>query len=128
MPKKAGAAYEQFIKYASARGDRTMMPVVAVGGTGFLRSMNWRQLPGIVRAIKEMRAYLAGPALTDPPSERDARVRAFFTDAFQVIGSYAESPEIVAIVVDDMTGKVLSELAAESEPAQRPGDHIPDGL
>jgi hypothetical protein len=123
IAREAGIAQERFIKYATAHGDRVMIPVIAVGGTGFLRSASWRRLPGTVRAIKEMRAYLAGPALADSPAEREARVRAFFTDAYQVFGGYTGSQEIFSVVVDDMTRRILSEQDSEPGSAQRPDDH-----
>jgi hypothetical protein len=64
-----------------------------------------------------MRAYLAGPALADPPAEREARVRAFFTDTYQTFGGYTGSQEILTVAVDDMTRRVLSEQDGEKKTA-----------
>jgi len=107
------AARQRFIKYATKHADRAMTPAIAAGGAGFLRSVDWRRLPGIVAAIREMRAYLAGTALADPPAELEIRIRAFFTDAYQAFGGNAVSQELLAAVVEDMTRRVLSELDSQ---------------
>jgi hypothetical protein len=109
IARQADAAHERSTEYARAHGDRVMTPVMAVGGAGFLRSVDWRRLPSTVGAIKEMRAYLTGPALADPLGEREARVRAFFAEAYELIGGDNDSQKILYMVVDDMTKRILSE-------------------
>ncbi len=110
------ATFQRSTGYASIHGDRVMIPVVAVGGTGLLRSVYWSRVPRVVLKARELRVYLDGPGLADSPAAREALVRRFFTEAYQVIRGSARNQEMLAIVVDDMTRRVLSEPDAKSEP------------
>jgi hypothetical protein len=77
ISRAVGRDPASFERYYEAHRGRTITPVFAIGGRGLAHAIRWRDLPGSVRAMQDLRQYLgSGRAATDDPAVREATFRA----------------------------------------------------
>jgi hypothetical protein len=110
VARAAGRDSEIFDRYYEAHRSRTITPVFAVGGRGLARAIRWRELPGSLRAMLELRRYLgSGRAAADSPAVREATLRAGASRCFALIRSPDDDEEVFEIFVDGLVEAISAE-------------------
>jgi len=105
-----GAPINLFLTYAETHHARTMMPLLVMAAKGLGRSsLKPARLIETTRIVLDLRRYLSGPALSDPPRMREARLRA----AYDKLPLDPDVPaEAFRPVIDYFIEKILSDFAA----------------
>ena len=81
LARHSGVPAEQFDVYAQSHIARAFTPMAVAVIAGFRRSVSLRAVPGMVRSIRQTRAYVqSGEAAGDQPEVREAKVRAAFEE------------------------------------------------
>ena len=79
LARHSGAPAAQFDAYAQAHIARAFTPMAVLVVRGILKSLHLRSVPGVVRALRQTRAYVhSSEAASDPRDVRKAKVRAGF--------------------------------------------------
>jgi hypothetical protein len=79
---------------------------------GWWRSRKPAQLVELIRGVLELRRYLAGPVLRDPPHIRRARIRTVYANFLTDSDVPAEAFQPV---IDHIVEKILSEVVTPAE-------------
>ncbi len=109
VAQRAGAPYQQAVRYADRHAERALTPVAVMGAGGFKRSLRPRQLIRTIGQVRSVGAYIWSGEDAEEPEVRRARIRA----AMESLLLDAE-PDIPAGSLDPFLDYVAAKLAAES--------------
>ncbi|HLQ53038.1 MAG TPA: hypothetical protein VK162_02070 [Streptosporangiaceae bacterium] len=115
IAEKTASPAEPLRGYAAAHADRILAPVSTMGAGGILRKADWRRLPATIRAVKDLRRYLATPGAAAEPAECEARIRAGIAEAFRFLRFDANDEALMQVAVDDTVARILRTLDSPAE-------------
>jgi hypothetical protein len=95
-------------KYAAAHLDRMITPAVTLAARGWAHSIQWRQVPTAIKAIRELSHYTHGVGRNDDRAGQEARVREGLTKAFQLI--IHDEGEMFQVAMDEFVTKVVDSM------------------
>ncbi|MFC1428509.1 hypothetical protein ACEZCY_35645 [Streptacidiphilus sp. N1-12] len=122
LARYSGVPAERFDAYARSHIARAYTPMAVMVVRGFRQSLRLRSVPGVVRTIRETRAYVhSDQARVDTREVRLARVRAGFEAS---IGKMVKLPsDVLDPALDLFSERVIS--AVEQQPAPESAVPVP---
>jgi hypothetical protein len=115
IAEKAASPAGPLRKYAAAHADRILTPVSTMGAGGILHKADWRRLPATIRAVMDLRRYLASPGAAAEPAECEARIRAGIAEAFRFLRFDEKDETVMQVAVDDAVCRILRSLDSPAE-------------
>jgi len=117
---KVGSPSAGFLaSYAEDHLNRALVPLFTLATKGWRRSAQWHKVPAALSAVHAVRRYLDGPARSDTPAQREARIRKGFTTALGALG--VDQDEMFHVAIDQLVTMVLDRIdstGSEPEAAQ----------
>lgn len=105
-----------FDKYYEAHRGRTLTPVFFFGGQGIISTIQWREVPGSLRAVFNLKAYLASErAARDTASDREAIVRAAAGKCLAVMRQ-PDDEGTFEVLVDALVEQLVTLSSDDAEP------------
>jgi hypothetical protein len=109
IARQDGRAADAFLAYADAHLDRLITLAAATFLKTARRSIPWRQIPGLFRQVKALRAYTHGGGYADDPAQQEARIRADFSKLLGTISP--DTPEsMFAQATEELIVKILDDM------------------
>lgn len=119
LTEQRGQEPEMLLTYAAAHLDRALNPAAGMAAREMGRTVRSRQVFGAVRSMRELRAYLDGPAASDDPAQCEDRIRRDLGRALALVQGQVPLAAYDA-VIEELVGRLLAEVTAQR--VAGPGD------